>query len=615
MTPAILFLLCFGISLRLMAPGLALEDSGEFATAAVTLTLTHPPGYPLYVLAGKLASLLPAGSVGFRLECLSAASTALAAVFIYACARECLGTGRVAAAGCALAVAWAPAAALQSSIADKYPLNLALLCALIWLAWRAVLPSGRTATAGLPAARAWRGGPGRLSPVAFLGGLSLAHHMMTLYLAPAVLGLAWRARLWKNQRRLAVLLLLGALGFSLKPIALPLLSVGSPSLMYARLDSAGLLRRYLSARDYEGRFAAYTTGQKIARVGTTALKELGRQAGWPLAVLAVLGATSLLRNGLPPLLAGVAGGGIAVWLVSSFQIAGVGYYLLPVVAFLALAAAAGLTDLASSAASVGVSADAETPRPADRYRGAIAALLGVLVALHAARNLPAADLARYFGALDWGRNLLASTPRNGVLVTQHDDDFYPAVYAQRVLGEKPDVVIVHRPFLTRLWHHTRVEELHPGFRVLDPAVIPWGRTVEPEVLINIFLRSHLGKCAIEFTYLANAECAGGFKLMPDGCLFRVGRTPTESPLPRVPVFAARLGRLRWRSVFAAYPTGSRFAEVAGAPAASWTQLAVRWWDAGRRTEARAALDRAARYPYTRVVREDLDRLKAAVGTP
>ena len=581
MTASVLFLFAFGVSLRLMSPGLALEDAGEFATAAVTLTLTHPPGYPLYLLAGKLATLLPAGSPGFRLACLSAACTALAAVLVYGCARECLGTRRLAAVGCGLALAWAPAAALQSSLADKYPLNLALLTALIWLCWRC-----------------WQSPARRLEPLALLGGLSFAHHMTTLYLAPAVLGLAWRDRLWRTPRRAVVLLLLGGLSLSLKPVALPLLSAAAPSLMYARLDSARMLERYLSARDYSGRFAAYSTGEKVLRVATTAIPALVRQAGWPLAVLALLGAVALWRHARAPLIAGATGAAIAVWLVSSFQIAGVGYYLLPVVAFLALLAAAGLS------------------LPVSGWRRATAAGLGLLLAAHAGlRSLPAADLSRYYGALDWGRNLLASTPRDGILVTQHDDDLYPVVYAQRVLGERPDVVVIHRPFLTRLWHHAQVEAVHPGFRVLDPAIIPWGQTVIPEDLINIFLRSHFGKRPIVFTYLANAECAGGFRLLPDGCGFRVGRAGAEAPLPRAPAFGARLARYQWRSVFAAYPAKSRLAEVAGAPAASWTQLAARWFDARDLPEARLALAHALRFPYTRVVPEDLARLKATLALP
>ena len=70
----------FGAALARMAPGLALEDSGEFATAAATLTLTHPPGYPLYLLVGRLALCLPAGNPAYRLSLLSAAATGIAAV-------------------------------------------------------------------------------------------------------------------------------------------------------------------------------------------------------------------------------------------------------------------------------------------------------------------------------------------------------------------------------------------------------------------------------------------------------------------------------------------------------------------------------------------------------
>jgi hypothetical protein len=35
-------------------PTIYVGDSGELATAAATLGIPHPPGYPLYVLLGRL---------------------------------------------------------------------------------------------------------------------------------------------------------------------------------------------------------------------------------------------------------------------------------------------------------------------------------------------------------------------------------------------------------------------------------------------------------------------------------------------------------------------------------------------------------------------------------
>src|SRR5437868_4409438 len=66
-TPALL------IYLRTVAPTIAAWDAGDFATAAYTLGVAHPPGYPLYTLIGFLFThLVPVGDVGFRMNLLSA---------------------------------------------------------------------------------------------------------------------------------------------------------------------------------------------------------------------------------------------------------------------------------------------------------------------------------------------------------------------------------------------------------------------------------------------------------------------------------------------------------------------------------------------------------------
>ena len=48
-----------------------LEDDGLFVTTASFAGVAHPPGYPLYVVLGWLASLVPFGSVAWRVHTLS----------------------------------------------------------------------------------------------------------------------------------------------------------------------------------------------------------------------------------------------------------------------------------------------------------------------------------------------------------------------------------------------------------------------------------------------------------------------------------------------------------------------------------------------------------------
>src|SRR5450755_774476 len=52
-------------------PGVPTGDSGELISSAYVLGIPHPPGYPLYMLLGHLATLFPGGSPALRMNLLS----------------------------------------------------------------------------------------------------------------------------------------------------------------------------------------------------------------------------------------------------------------------------------------------------------------------------------------------------------------------------------------------------------------------------------------------------------------------------------------------------------------------------------------------------------------
>ncbi len=56
---ALSFLVSLGFYIRTMAASASFWDSGEFIAAASTLAIPHSPGTPLYVLAGRVFTLLP----------------------------------------------------------------------------------------------------------------------------------------------------------------------------------------------------------------------------------------------------------------------------------------------------------------------------------------------------------------------------------------------------------------------------------------------------------------------------------------------------------------------------------------------------------------------------
>jgi len=60
------------VYIRTLAPAVYPFDSAELATASHVLGIIHAPGYPLYLILGKLFSLLPIGNVAYRMNLMSA---------------------------------------------------------------------------------------------------------------------------------------------------------------------------------------------------------------------------------------------------------------------------------------------------------------------------------------------------------------------------------------------------------------------------------------------------------------------------------------------------------------------------------------------------------------
>ncbi len=62
----------------------AFWDAGELAAATIALEVPHPPGTPLFEILGRLAMMVPVGAdSGFRINLLSALSSALTIMFMY----------------------------------------------------------------------------------------------------------------------------------------------------------------------------------------------------------------------------------------------------------------------------------------------------------------------------------------------------------------------------------------------------------------------------------------------------------------------------------------------------------------------------------------------------
>jgi tetratricopeptide (TPR) repeat protein len=186
----ILFLACFALYLATLFPGLApYRDSGEMVSVIHTLGIAHPPGYPLYVLSGKVFSILmPFGAAAYRLNVMSAVFSALTAAVIYFVFLEFIRgadgrrTGFALAAGAAAVAATSYLQWYLSLVSEMYTLNTFFAALLILLSTKYFLRGG----AGGAAYEAKI-----LRLMSFITGLGAGNRMDIILLAAGLLGAAY----------------------------------------------------------------------------------------------------------------------------------------------------------------------------------------------------------------------------------------------------------------------------------------------------------------------------------------------------------------------------------------------------------------------------------------
>lgn len=256
-----LFLLTFLVYLKTLAPGVYGFDSAELATGVFTQGIVHPPGYPLYLLIGKLFTLLPVRDVAYRLNLMSAFFASLTVLLLYL-AIDNIFENRFA--------AWAAAGLFGLS---NYFWQMALV-AEVYTPFTTFL-AGDLLILGL-----WRKTGHRKYLLAFslLYGLTLTAHTSGILFAPAFAWLVlstphWKRSHWPLVGPMFLLFLVGLTPFaylSLRARAHPVIDY---SRVYPGIDLTTIsgLWWMISGRAYDFFAFAYTWGElpgELSRFGS-----------------------------------------------------------------------------------------------------------------------------------------------------------------------------------------------------------------------------------------------------------------------------------------------------------------------------------------------------------
>ena len=170
----VVFIVSFGVYLATLGPTIHAGDSGDFITAAYTLGIPHAPGYPTYTILGRIFTLIPYGSIAFRINLMNALLTSLAVVVVYNTV-FLLTKSSLSGIGASLMLTFSQMPWAQVALGKAYSLNALLFSILVYLAVR------------------WRKTKEKrlLYCLAFTYGLSLTNHYSVAFILPAFIYLVW----------------------------------------------------------------------------------------------------------------------------------------------------------------------------------------------------------------------------------------------------------------------------------------------------------------------------------------------------------------------------------------------------------------------------------------
>ena len=131
----LLFLSVLVIYIGALCPSIYAGDSSLFAAASFSLGSAHPPGYPLFIIIGKLLTFLPFGNIGFKVNLVNALFGSLACLMVFKTSMELHGN-RFASFGAAFICGISPLFFIESVKAEVYTFNSFLAMLVFYLGLR-----------------------------------------------------------------------------------------------------------------------------------------------------------------------------------------------------------------------------------------------------------------------------------------------------------------------------------------------------------------------------------------------------------------------------------------------------------------------------------------------
>lgn len=472
-----------------LAPGVTWAnngaDSGDLITAAATLGVAHPTGYPTYVLLVHLFQYIPIGDLAFRANLCSAVQALLTLAGVYGLTQRLLvpvpgnvrpqraekeptggalplqttplervhllhepcWTARYAASFAALGLGLSAVFWSQAVVAEVYSLNALFVVLLLLFTWQALTISDTPRWLGLVA------------------GLALGNHVtIALPIAVWVLTTGNNAP-WRIRWQLVAYRMLWVATGLLVYLYLPLRAVTHPPINWGHpVDWAGFWW-VVAGQPYHGLAFGVAPAFWATRLAAWATL-LVQQFGWVGVALGFYGWLYAPAHCRPLVwrMAAIAGG-YSIFALT-YDTADSYAYLIPVYVIFAIGIGLGVQLLLTHGL---------------RWRRTsallLAGILGVVLLWSTPATLRQVDASQDRRAIMYAQLVLTTVPEGALVTTQEDRDTFPLWYYHYALGQRSDIAVVVTPLLEYAWYRQHLGKLYPTLQIPEQPESGWNASL------------------------------------------------------------------------------------------------------------------------------------------
>lgn len=418
--------LVLAVYITTLGPTVTGEDSGELITAAYTLGIAHPPGYPIWCLLGKLFTFIPYGTIAWRVAFMSAFFGA-AAVGVACLITIHITESYIGGIAAGLLMGFSKEYWEQSVISEVYSLNafFLLLCVLILLIWIRDQE------------------PRLLYVLAVVYGLGLANHNTMHFVGPVFMLAVFAVdrRPWLHWQRYCTLGGIALGTWMLINLYLPIRSFANPPVDWGNPETWQGFWDVVLRQQYSFGFKKnpHSFMRLVAQVWALT-KLYGREFTPWLALLPLFGLYPLWKCHRAGFLL-VAG--LFVYIAAgflfilNFDVDRESIWVNNVFFILAYIMAAILMGVA-------IAALARVKVRRFRLQWLAAFLAICLPVLPLSANYYWNDKSDYWCAYDYGVNIFRTMNEGAVYFPIADHATFPLIYLQSVEGMRPDVIIANK---------------------------------------------------------------------------------------------------------------------------------------------------------------------------